>query len=177
MDSGKWRHGQHSKRPLWQGAELMFTPVPSEDQPHGIIDFVFISEAVFSQRRSPLGFPTYEKVDGVDTLWKTTALSFICLWYIFLILMCYLNISGLHQIFFVCFCDECTSRFVCFFQSLFFQQLRVNIIKRPLSLLHFLLIKYIQSKMDHWMVLIHYGNNLDGNVTFTVIQGHTFLAD
>lgn len=123
----------------------MFTPVPSEDQPHGIMDFVFISEAVFSQRLSPLGFPTYEKVDGVDTSWKTPALSFICLWYIFLILMCNLNISGLHQIFFVCFCDECTSRFVCFFQSLFFQQLRVNIIKRPLSLLHFLLIKYIQS--------------------------------
>lgn len=77
----------------------MFTPVPSEDQPHGIMDFVFIR--VFSQRLSPLGFPTYEKVDGVDTLWKTTALSFICLRYIFLILMCNLTISGLHQIFFV----------------------------------------------------------------------------
>lgn len=79
----------------------MFTPVPSEDQPHGIMDFVFISEAAFSRRLSPLSFPTYEKVDGVDTLWKTTALSFICLWYIFLILMCNLNISGLHQNFFV----------------------------------------------------------------------------
>lgn len=38
---------------------------------------------------------------------------------------CNLNISGLHLIFFFFFCsDECTSRF------LFFQQLRVNSIKR-----------------------------------------------
>lgn len=37
------------------------------------------------------------------------------------------------------------------------------------SAFFFLLIKYIQSKMDHWTVFIHHRNDLDANVTFTVI--------
>lgn len=47
MDSEKWRHNIQSAICLWQGAEIMFTPVPSEDQPHGIMNFVFLREPVF----------------------------------------------------------------------------------------------------------------------------------
>lgn len=165
MDSGKWRHGQQSKRRLFVTRRRNVHPCAfrgSTTWHHGLC--LPQGNRVLTTASKSTGCcwqimednPLRSCIRFVAYLPDRVILIFQdCTWFFF---------------FFFC-SDECTSRF------LFFQQLRVNSIKRlsctPSDRCHFcffffLLIKYIQSKMDHWTVLIHHADDLDGSVTFTV---------